>query len=194
MNPPDHSTARVSELLAHLGRRATTAGGAGSELTPVQWSALRYFSRANRFSRTPSAFARFRATTRGTASATIAGLVRGGYLERRRCGDDGRSVQLAPTPAGEQLLQRDPLQAMERAIAQLGDEEKRSLAAVVPVIVGHMAEADGGPAFGTCHDCRHLARAAGTRACPYYCTRESAELDGGELDGLCVHFEPAGNA
>ena len=194
MDPPDHSTARVSELLAHLGRRATAAGDTGSALTPVQWSALRYFSRANRFSCTPSAFASFRATTRGTASATITGLVQAGYLERRRSGDDGRSVQLAPTSAGRQLLERDPLQAMERAIAQLEDEDRSRLAAAVPLILGHLAEADGGPAFGTCHDCRHLSRAASTGACPYYCTREVAELSTDELDGLCVHFDPAGNA
>ena len=194
MNSDDHLSARVSDLLAHLGRRAATAGETGSELTPVQWSALRYFSRANRFSRTPSAFASFRATTRGTASTTISELVQAGYLERRRSSEDGRSVHLTQTDAGERLLERDPLQTMERAIAQLGEDEQRSLSTAVPAIVGRMAEADGGPAFGTCHDCCHLSCHGASGACPYYCTREVAELSSDELDGLCVHFEPVASA
>ncbi len=191
MESQDAPVARVAELLAHVGRRAAAAGGADSALTPVQWSALRYFGRANRFSRTPSAFASFRATTRGTASATINGLVSAGYLERRHCDGDGRSVHLVPTDAGERLLERDPLRSMEVAIGQLGPDQQHSLAAAVPAIVGRMAEADGGPAFGNCHDCCHLARAAASDACPYYCNREAGYLSIAELDGLCVHFEPA---
>ena len=194
MESRDHLTTRVAELLAHVGRRAAVTGGADTELTPVQWSALRYFSRANRFSRSPSAFASFRATTRGTASATINELVRTGYLERRRCDEDGRSVHLLPTDAGERLLERDPLQAMERAIGQLSRDQQRSLAAAVPAIVGCMAEGDGGPAFGTCHDCRHLARAGASGADSYYCNREAGYLSTVELDGLCVHFDPSGES
>lgn len=192
MESNDHLPARVAELLAHVGRRAAVVGGVDSGLTPVQWSALRYFSRANRFSRTPSAFASFRATTRGTASATINELVRTGYLERQRSDEDGRSVHLVPTDAGERLLERDPLQSMERVIGQLGPDQQRSLAAAVPAIVGRMAEADGGPAFGTCHDCCHLARAEASDACSYYCNREAGYLSKAELDGLCVHFDPSG--
>ena len=44
----------IAELVLHLGRIAS--GEALVEgLTPVQWAGLRYFARANRFSRTPSA-------------------------------------------------------------------------------------------------------------------------------------------
>ncbi|HKN41440.1 MAG TPA: hypothetical protein VJV87_00945, partial [Sphingomicrobium sp.] len=39
------------------------------------WMALRFFSRANSFSRTPSAFAEFQATTRGTATQAIKALL-----------------------------------------------------------------------------------------------------------------------
>src|SRR6516225_3490683 len=39
------------------------AEGYDGELSPAQWMALRYFARANPFSRTPSAFAAFQATT-----------------------------------------------------------------------------------------------------------------------------------
>src|SRR5215475_13325329 len=63
--------------------------------------ALRYFARANPFSRTPSAFAAFQATTRGTASQAIKALEAGGYLVRQRSKADGRSVSLRLTSKGK---------------------------------------------------------------------------------------------
>jgi hypothetical protein len=53
----------VAEMVVHLGRRVCRDG----DLTAAQWRALRYVSRANRFSRTISAFAEFHLTTKGTA-------------------------------------------------------------------------------------------------------------------------------
>ena len=41
----------LAELLAQVGRTAYCIGS-GEDLRPGQWMALRYFSRANRFSRT----------------------------------------------------------------------------------------------------------------------------------------------
>src|SRR3974377_1180868 len=58
------------------------ADGYEGELSPAQWMALRFFARANSFSRTPSAFAEFQATTRGTASQAIKALEAGGGLAR----------------------------------------------------------------------------------------------------------------
>src|SRR5258708_19226642 len=58
--------------------------GYDGELSPAQWMALRFFARANSFSRTPSAFAEFQATTRGTASQAIKALEAGGDLVRQR--------------------------------------------------------------------------------------------------------------
>ena len=180
---------RMADLIVHIGRRAA-AGEGGGALTPAQWSALRYFSHANRFSRTPSAFASFQATTRGTASATVNALVQGGYLLRQRSADDRRSVSLEPSEAGNRLLEQDPLLAMERAFNELPPEQQRSLAAAIPSIASRMAEADGGAAFGNCHECCHLARSDSHDCRPYYCQREAAPLGAGELDGLCAYFEP----
>ena len=82
----------LAQMLLHLGRLAhgdvKVAG-----LTPAQWTVLRYFSSANRFSRTASAFASFHGTTRGTASQTIKSLVAKGDLERIRSKRDGRSAR-----------------------------------------------------------------------------------------------------
>ena len=79
----------IAELVVQLGR-ITHGHGYTEGLTPAQWSALRYLSRANRFSRTVSAFAEFHATTRGTASQTVKCLVAQGYL-----GQPSASLELA---------------------------------------------------------------------------------------------------
>jgi DNA-binding MarR family transcriptional regulator len=69
------SARETAELLLLVGRLVQAEGYDG-ELSPAQWMALRYFARANPFSRTPSAFAAFQATTRGTASQAIRALER----------------------------------------------------------------------------------------------------------------------
>ncbi len=190
MTEPDARQIATAELLVHIGRRAL-AGGRLHGLTPVQWSALRYFTRANRFSRTPSAFASFQATTRGTASQTIRSLERAGYLQRQPDVADGRSIRFEPTAAGRRLLERDPLAAVIQAIDRLPEDQRGTLRASLAPIVDAMACSDAGPEFGTCPQCRHLARDGDSGGCSYFCRLERAALDQGELDGLCVHFTAA---
>ena len=71
----------IADMILHLGR-ASQDYEAG--LSPAQWTALRYLARANRFSRTVSAFAEFHATTRGTASQTVKGLVARGFVKKTK--------------------------------------------------------------------------------------------------------------
>ncbi len=70
------SARETAELLLLVGRLVQTECYDG-ELSPAQWMALRFLARANSFSRTPSAFAEFQATTRGTASQAIKALEAG---------------------------------------------------------------------------------------------------------------------
>src|SRR5260221_598761 len=77
------SARETAELLLLVGRLVQAEGYDG-ELSPAQWMALRFFARANSFSRTPSAFAEFQETTRGTASQAIKALEAGRYLVRNR--------------------------------------------------------------------------------------------------------------
>jgi hypothetical protein len=55
------SARETAELLVQVGRRVQAEGYDGG-LSPAQWMALRFFARANQFSRNPSAFAGFQAT------------------------------------------------------------------------------------------------------------------------------------
>src|SRR5262249_50332169 len=52
------SARETAELLLQVGRLVQAEGYDG-ELSPAQWMALRFFARANPFSRTPSAFPAF---------------------------------------------------------------------------------------------------------------------------------------
>jgi len=109
------SARETAELLLLVGRLVQAEGYDG-ELSPAQWMALRFFARANSFSRTPSAFAEFQATTRGTASQAIKALEAGGYLVRQRSEADGRSVSLRLTNKGKKALARDPFEVLVRAV------------------------------------------------------------------------------
>ena len=109
------SARETAELLLQLGR-FVQSHAYDDELSPAQWMALRFFARANPFSRTPSAFAEFQATTRGTATQTIKALEAGGYVVRQRSEADGRSVTLRLTDKGKEAVARDPFEVLVRAV------------------------------------------------------------------------------
>ena len=107
-------SARETAELPTVGRLVQADGYRG-ELSPAQWMALRFFARANSFSRTSSAFAEFQATTRGTASQAIKALEAGGYLVRWRSRADRRSATLRLTDKGHEVVARDAFEILVRA-------------------------------------------------------------------------------
>jgi DNA-binding MarR family transcriptional regulator len=119
------SANKICHKLLLQVRRLVQAESYDGELSPAQWMALRYFSRANSFSRNPSAFAEFQATTRGTASQAIKALEADGYLVRQRSKTDGRSFSLRLTNKGKKALTRDPFEVLVRAVDSL-DAKKRT--------------------------------------------------------------------
>ncbi len=184
--PPDRS---VAELVTQLGRYAYGATPAAG-LTPAQWTALRYFSRANRFSRTVSAFAEFHATTRGTASATVKSLVQGRYLKRTRSSSDGRSARLDGTSKARAILSNDPFQRLTRATDTLSTTARRAVMKGLDRMLGELAQDLGKPRFGVCTECRYLC---GDGVClegrpPYECGLLNEPLAEPEIGQLCVSF------
>ncbi|GAB4302354.1 MAG: hypothetical protein Kow0058_16840 [Roseovarius sp.] len=177
----------LAELLCHLGRIARGDDcAAGAPMTAAQWTALRFFARANSASRTPSAFAEFQATTRGTASQTIKTLEARGLLRRRRCPDDGRSVRFELTAAGRALLAHDPLQHLAAAIDGLAPADRAALARLVPELAVGLARARGGHAFGTCDRCDHFE----DRGRGGYCACAAMMLEPIEIGQLCMRYVP----
>jgi len=175
----------LAEQIVHLARLAHGAGDSG--LTPAQWTALRYFARANRFSRTPSAFSEFHATTRGTASQTVKSLIAMGYLERRAHESDGRSALIEVTEAGRARLAADPLADLAGCIALLPEDQRRALAGALAGLAAAMARVRTAPQFGPCQGCSHCDT---TQPGPAYCRCTQTLLDQGEMDALCADFLP----
>ena len=175
----------IAELVLHLGRIAS-----GEGLTAAQWAVLRYFARANRFSRTPSAFAAFHGTTRGTASMTIKNLEAQGYLTSERSQSDKRSVRLILTNKARAVLQNDLFVALVRAADALPTGIRDDFANTLQRMLGHVARESGKPPFGTCASCKHLESdgCSRERQEAYTCNFAGEPLLLEELDEVCINF------
>ena len=149
------SARETAELLLLVGR-LVQADGYDGELSPAQWMALRFFARANSFSRTPSAFAEFQATTRGTASQAIKALEADGYLVRQRSQADGRSVTLRLTDKGHQVIARDPFEVLVRAVGSLDAQEQTAMRDALHQVLTTIAASGAHRHFGVCQDCVYL--------------------------------------
>jgi DNA-binding MarR family transcriptional regulator len=179
----------IAELVFHLGRIAS-GEGVVEGLTAAQWAALRYFAQANRFSRTPSAFAAFHATTRGTASQTIKSLETQGYLTRMRSKDDRRSVRLVLTEKARGILANDPFESLVRAADSLPPSIQGHFASALQRILGQVAQERSKPPFGTCTSCQYLESGSCNQEgqTPYTCGFTSEPLLLKELHGVCINF------
>ncbi len=182
----------TAELVLLVGRLVQAEGYRG-ELSPAQWMALRFFARANQFSRNPSAFAEFQATTRGTASQAIRALEAGGYLVRRRSEADGRGIALRLTDKGKDAISRDPFEALVRAVESLGSEEQTAVRRALRHVLTSVAASGAHRHFGVCPDCGHLggeAHCGATRAprSTLECRLFGVPVAPEEAGLLCVHF------
>jgi len=190
------SARETAELLLLVGRLVQADGYEG-ELSPAQWMALRFFARANSFSRTPSAFAEFQATTRGTASQAIKALEAGGYLVRQRSQADRRSVALRLTDKGHEVIARDPFQALVRAVGSLKPQEQTAMRDALRRVLTTLAASGTHQHFGVCRECAHLSgeinskSKSASRSIPG-CLLFGAPIEPDDAVLLCVHFQPKG--
>ena len=185
----DSAVMHAAEQFLHLAR--LVHGGEqppeAQSLTPAQWMALRYFARANRLSRTPSAFSEFHATTRGTASQVVKSLIKAGLLARKTNQADGRSALIEVTAAGQAQLRHDPITAMGDAIEALPAEAREAFTRSLAKIGVALARQRRGPIFGNCADCSHCDRSQ-PEAPWCHCMQTPIERD--EMAAICVDFSP----
>src|SRR5215475_14260918 len=134
---PTMSARETAELLLLVGRLVQAEAYDG-KLSPAQWMALRYFARANTFSRTPSA------------------LEAGGYLVRQRSKADGRSVSLRLTSKGKKALARDPFEVLVRAVDLLDAKERTAMHHALHQVLTTLAASGAHWRFGVCQDCMYL--------------------------------------
>src|SRR6266487_5978240 len=188
------SAREAAELLLQVGRLVQAESYDG-ELSPAQWMALRFFARANPFSRTPSAFAEFQATTRGTATQAIKALEAGGYLVRQRSKADGRSISLRLTTKGNKALAHDPFEVLVRAVDLLDAKERTVVRLALHQVLTTVAASGTHRRFGVCQDCAHLG---GEMCCNLTSASPSAlkcllfgvPIEPADAGLLCVHFQP----
>ena len=188
------SARETAELLLLVGRLVQAEGYDG-ELSPAQWMALRFFARANSFSRTPSAFAEFQATTRGTASQAIKALEAGGYLVRQRSQADGRSVTLRLTDKGNEVVARDPFEVLVRAVDSLDAEEQIAMHDALHQVLTTVAASGAHRQFGVCQDCAYLggetccSSTSATRSA-LECLLFGVPIESEDAGLLCAYFQP----
>ena len=188
------SARETAELLLQVGRLVQAEGYDG-ELSPAQWMALRFFARANPFSRTPSAFAEFQATTRGTATQAIKALEAGGYLVRQPFRTDGRSVSLRLTSRGKKALARDPFEVLVRAVGSLNAQVQSAMHDALHQVLTTVAASGAHRHFGVCQDCAYLGgetcrgSTSATGSAPE-CLLFRIPIEPEDARLLCVHFQP----
>jgi len=185
------NSSTITEQLIHLGRIAS-GDGLVEGLTPSQWAILRYFAHANRFSQTPSAFAAFHGTTRGTASQAIKSLVARGYLHQARSKADGRSVRLGLTNKAQAIIGNDPIEVLIEAVEALPPGVRGDFSSILQRMLGHTALATGKPHFGVCDSCAHFADGGGCEdgRPTHLCSFQHKPLMEEDLDRLCIDFTP----
>jgi DNA-binding MarR family transcriptional regulator len=188
------SARETAELLVQVGRLVQAEGYDG-ELSPAQWMALRFFARANQFSRNPSAFAEFQATTRGTATQTIKSLEAGGYLVRQPSKADRRSVSLRLTSKGKKALARDPFEVLVQAVDSLDANERTAMRHALHQVLSTLATSGAHRQIGVCRDCTHFGRAMrcnppSTGPSAAECLLLGVPIQPEDVGLLCVHFQP----
>jgi DNA-binding MarR family transcriptional regulator len=182
--PPASETMERLERLSRLIRSASQAEG----LSPVQWEALRYLRRCNRFSNTPSALARFLASTKGTVSQTVQQLEKRGLVRKDQRGSDSRSISLVVTETAHDLLGRDPLLAFVTDLEQLEDKTRRRLSRGSRELLAAAVTRRQDPVFQSCLGCANFQANGNGGSCEIF----KAELAKDELRQICVSFRSAG--
>lgn len=170
------------ERLARLMRSASHA----HNVNAAQWEALRYISRANSFSNSPSALTRYLGATKGTISQTLLSLIEKGTIAKSSRGDDARSVVLVLTEAGQKILDADPLSNLDKAIANLGDKTAKRFSKGLSEILASEIARQNEPSFGNCKTCAHANKERDS----VHCKIMGLNVPPVDVEKFCVyHFE-----
>lgn len=191
MHPINTTDAEIADLVLQLSRAAYIDCSAAG-LTQAQWIAIRFFSRANRFSRTISGFAQFHATTRGTASQTVKSLVAKGYLLRTPSEKDARSADFELTAIARDALKDDPLDAVTAAAGNLSSADQAHVTAALRSMLQEMREDRRQSSVGICKLCGY--RDGGKRGQDACCRLMREPLADTEFEELCVRYRPISSA
>lgn len=183
---PSTDALEAAHLIDRLDRLARS-GEQPQALNPAQWEALRFLSRANRFSRTPAGVADYLGSTRGTVSQTLIALEQKGYVARTPSLRDKRSIELSLTPLGEAAMTRDPLSELARDIDAATDGHPGGLLELLRATLRTAIARNEGRAFGVCRSCRYFrSDAEPGAAAPHRCALLREPLSEADAQSICV--------
>ncbi len=109
--------------------------GYAEGLYPAQWTALRYFSKAEDGRRTASELARFQGLATGPVSRTVRTLILKKLVAKSEAQPSGRAEHLELTRAGRDMLLRDPINGIVQAVDGLSAEERDALAGALEQVI-----------------------------------------------------------
>jgi DNA-binding MarR family transcriptional regulator len=177
------------ERLARLVRSAENE----SSLNPAQWEALRYLDRANRFSNSPGALARYLGATKGTVSQTVMALERKGLIAKSMRSGEKRSVALSLTRRGKVKLKEDPWHELATDAAALDAATARHLDLAFSKLLQTALRRGSYPTFGQCRTCRHFGRnrASGEPDGPHRCLLLDLALRETDTAKICIEHQPS---
>ncbi len=178
---------RTSELLNRLAK-IVVADGFAHGLQPVQWQALQYLERANRFSRTPTGLTAWLGQTKGSVSQTIMALEAKGLVRRQDDPQDRRVVRLELTQAGRDLLSAPPEPVASQMLGRLAPSEQAMLAELLEQMLRSQLAANAQRPFGECRACRHHV---GAQSGQHNCALLDVPLDEEDAASICIEQEAA---
>jgi DNA-binding MarR family transcriptional regulator len=185
-----NSSRTAPEIIALIERlsRLMHAREHETDLSPAQWEALRYLSRCNRFSNSPTLLARYLLATKGTVSQTLMALERKQLIEKRKREGESRSVELRLTAAGRQMLEQDPWGELARQVRCLPDGAQSSLLPPLRALLLGELRANRFETFGLCRTCRHFRtdQHPDDRVFPHHCSLLDVPLRDRDADCICA--------
>jgi DNA-binding MarR family transcriptional regulator len=134
---PPRADAALAGLLDQVTRHIHSSNHA-ADLYPAQWSALRYFAKADPQHRSAIALARYQGIEPGPTTRTVRTLMDKGLLEKGGSLGRGRIRRIDVTDKGRELLLADPLNVLVEALASLDGVQKRALAEALERMLGRL--------------------------------------------------------
>lgn len=183
-NDPTH----VAALLERIGRLLSTDAHSHG-LNPVQWEALRYLGKANRFSDTVIALATYLGLTKGTVSQSVISLEKKGLIRKVAAKHDKRSLRLLLTTQGKQQLKSDPLSRMAAELLELPEVARNQLGNTLTALLSARLTANNRQPFGQCLECRYFGRDHAEGG-PHRCLLIEEKLSEADSQKICIEQTP----
>ena len=177
---PFNDIANLFERIARIVQNDMLSEG----IKPTHWEALRYLSKANRFSCTPSALTAYLGVTKGTVSQSINALERKGLINKKAIASDKRLVNLSLTVKGKNLLKKDPLNELTSVVSDMSEIDQLELInGLKKLLIKTLDKREQKP-FGACKSCMYFQKNV-AEGSPHRCGLLEVALNEDDSEKIC---------